>query len=110
MSGGGASAEPPLLIAGGYGAEVRFLDAARGDVVHTIALKDFGHVNRISVAPGAKQVAIAGNPHLHAYAARGAPSASPVCRYEGHKGNVTAVGFDVSGSWMYSGSEDGTIK
>lgn len=110
MSGGGASAEPPLLIAGGYSAEVRFLDAARGDVVHAITLKDFGHVNRISVAPGAKQVVIAGNPHLHTFEARGAPSADPVCCYEGHKGNVTATGFDVSGSWMYSGSEDGTIK
>lgn len=78
--------------------------------MHTITLKDFGHVNRISVAPGAKQVVIAGNPHLHTFEARGAPSDAPVCCYEGHKGNVTATGFDASGSWMYSGSEDGTIK
>lgn len=30
--------------------------------------------------------------------------------YEGHQGNVTCVGFQKDGRWMYSGSEDGTIK
>jgi WD40 repeat protein len=30
--------------------------------------------------------------------------------YEGHTGNVTAVGFSCDGSWMYSGGEDETVK
>jgi len=30
--------------------------------------------------------------------------------YEGHTGNVTAIGFQKEGRWMYSGSEDNTIK
>ncbi|CAI5959542.1 unnamed protein product [Closterium sp. NIES-65] len=33
-----------------------------------------------------------------------------VMSYDGHTNNVTAVGFQCDGRWMYSGSEDGTVK
>ena len=33
-----------------------------------------------------------------------------VVTYDSHTGNVMAVGFHSDGNWMYSGSEDGTIK
>lgn len=33
-----------------------------------------------------------------------------VLHYESHLNNVTAVGFQCDGKWMYSGSEDGTVK
>lgn len=33
-----------------------------------------------------------------------------VITYESHSSNVMAVGFQCDGNWMYSGSEDGTIK
>jgi hypothetical protein len=32
----------------------------------------------------------------------------PIISYDGHAGNVTSVGFQKDGKWMYSGSEDGT--
>jgi WD40 repeat protein len=33
-----------------------------------------------------------------------------VLTLEGHTGNVTAIGFQRDGRYLYSGSEDGTIK
>lgn len=30
--------------------------------------------------------------------------------YDGHTSNVTGLGFQDEGKWMYTGSEDGTIK
>lgn len=30
--------------------------------------------------------------------------------YDSHTNNVMAVGFQCDGKWMYSGSEDGTVK
>ena len=30
--------------------------------------------------------------------------------YDLHTSNVMAVGFQCDGKWMYSGSEDGTVK
>ena len=32
----------------------------------------------------------------------------PLISYDGHAGNVTSLGFQKDGKWMYSGSEDGT--
>jgi hypothetical protein len=32
----------------------------------------------------------------------------PLISYDGHTGNVTSVGFQKDGKWMYTGSEDGT--
>lgn len=34
----------------------------------------------------------------------------PVLSYDGHAGNVTALGFQRDGKWMFSGSEDGTLR
>lgn len=33
-----------------------------------------------------------------------------VMTYDSHTNNVMAVGFQCDGKWMYSGSEDGTVK
>lgn len=33
-----------------------------------------------------------------------------VMSYDSHTNNVMAVGFQCDGNWMYSGSEDGTVK
>ena len=30
--------------------------------------------------------------------------------YDGHTNNITAVGFQRDGKWMFTGSEDGSIK
>lgn len=30
--------------------------------------------------------------------------------YDSHTNNVMAVGFQCDGNWMYSGSEDGTVR
>jgi G protein beta subunit-like protein len=35
---------------------------------------------------------------------------TPVTSFDGHTGNVTAVGFQKDRKWMYTGSEDGTVK
>jgi WD40 repeat protein len=33
-----------------------------------------------------------------------------VSTFSGHKSNVTAIGFEKQGEFLYSGSEDGTVK
>jgi target of rapamycin complex subunit LST8 len=34
----------------------------------------------------------------------------PVLSFDGHTNNVTAVGFERDSKWLFSGSEDGTVK
>lgn len=104
--------EPSLLIGGGLGSEVRFLDLHRGDLLQTLVLpQSFGHVNRLVVAPGKKQLAVAGNPHVACFDIQTArDSAAPLLSFEGHKGNVCALGFFEEVRVLYTGSEDGTIR
>eukprot|EP00501_MAST-03F_sp_TOSAG23-6_P000943 GSMAST32.ASY1.ANO1.979.1 assembled CDS len=35
---------------------------------------------------------------------------NPIYCYDGHTASVTAVGFQKDSKWMYTGSEDGTVK
>ena len=30
--------------------------------------------------------------------------------YDGHVGNVTAIGFSADGNWMYSGGDDEAVR
>lgn len=52
---------------------------------------------------------MAGNPHIRFYDINSNNSA-PVTSFDGHTSNVTAVGFQKDRKWMFSGSEDGTVK
>lgn len=50
-----------------------------------------------------------GNPHVRLYDINSS-SGNPVTSFDGHTNNVTAVGFQKDRKWMYTGSEDGTVK
>ena len=39
-----------------------------------------------------------------------APGRRQISTHEGHTGNVVACGFQRDAKWMYTGSEDGSIK
>lgn len=55
-------------------------------------------------------MAAGGNPHIRLYEIANAEHQQPVLTLEGHTGNVTSLGFQRDGRYLYSGSEDGTIK
>jgi len=95
-------------------------------------------VNRLEITPDKRYLAAAGNPHIRLFDVN-SNSPQPVClfqhytyfhanhffsgfkqlmflilwqvmSYDSHTNNVMAVGFQCDGNWMYSGSEDGTVK
>ncbi|CAI5986373.1 unnamed protein product [Closterium sp. NIES-64] len=66
-------------------------------------------VNRMEIMPDKRFLAAAGNPHIRLFQID-SNQPQPVMSYDGHTNNVTAVGFQCDGRWMYSGSEDGTVK
>ena len=57
----------------------------------------------------AARIAAAGNPAIRLFEVN-TNNPQPITSFEGHTNNVTAVGFERDGRWMYSGSEDGTVK
>ncbi|KAF3616060.1 WD repeat-containing protein wat1 [Capsicum annuum] len=66
-------------------------------------------VNRLEVTPDKRFLAAAGNPHIRLFDINSS-SPQPRRSFDSHTNNVMAVGFQCDGNWMYSGSEDGTVK
>ncbi|KAK1372709.1 hypothetical protein POM88_028902 [Heracleum sosnowskyi] len=66
-------------------------------------------VNRLEITPDKWYLAAARNPHILLFDVN-SNSPQPVMSYDSHTNNVMAVGFQCDGNWMYSGSEDGTVR
>lgn len=82
--------------------------ATSGICYRTLQYAD-SQVNKLEISPDKQYLAAAGNPAIRLFEVSGS-SPQPVTTFEGHTGNVTAVGFERDGRWMFSGSEDGTVK
>jgi G protein beta subunit-like protein len=54
-------------------------------------------------------LAVTGNPHVRLYEIN-TSNPSQISSFDGHTGNVTAVGFQKDSKWMFTASEDGTVK
>lgn len=71
-----------------------------------------GHqqVNALEISPDRTLLASAGYQHIRMYDIIGSSNPNPTANYEGVNKNVTAVGFQAEGRFMYSGSEDGAVR
>ncbi|CAI5475164.1 unnamed protein product [Closterium sp. Yama58-4] len=97
-----------VLATAGYDHTIRFWEATSGQCYRTIQYAE-SQVNRMEIMPDKRFLAAAGNPHIRLFQID-SNQPQPVMSYDGHTNNVTAVGFQCDGRWMYSGSEDGTVK
>ncbi|KAM1109526.1 hypothetical protein ACFX13_009054 [Malus domestica] len=103
------SQQPSVILAtASYDHTIRFWEAKSGRCYRTIQYPD-SQVNRLEITPDKRFLAAAGNPHIRLFDVN-TNSPQPVMSYESHSNNVMAVGFQCDGNWMYSGSEDGTVK
>eukprot|EP01111_Echinosteliopsis_oligospora_P015473 TRINITY_DN6138_c0_g2_i1.p1 TRINITY_DN6138_c0_g2~~TRINITY_DN6138_c0_g2_i1.p1 ORF type:complete len:310 (+),score=84.45 TRINITY_DN6138_c0_g2_i1:86-1015(+) len=97
-----------ILATASYDHTIRLWEAPSGICYRTIQYAD-SHINKLEITPDKHYLAAAGNPHIRLFEA-GTNNAAPVISFDGHKGNVNAVGFQRDGKWMFSGSDDGSIK
>jgi len=119
-----------VLATAGYDHKIRFWEAPSGVCIRIIRFAD-SQVNRLEITPDKQFIAAAGNPAIRLYeiepssnhpqqqpqANAGTNNNNPepphqqaVLTLEGHTNNVTAIGFQKDGRYLYSCSEDGTIK
>jgi len=66
-------------------------------------------VNCLKITKDRVYVAVAGNPNINVFETD-SRNKNPALSFQGHTENVTEIGYDITGSWMYSGSEDKTVK
>ncbi|KAL5973312.1 hypothetical protein ACLOJK_029962 [Asimina triloba] len=101
--------QPSVILAtAGYDHTIRFWEAKSGRCYRTLQYPD-SQVNRLEITPDKQYLAAAGNPHIRLFEVN-SNSPQPVISYDSHTNNVMAVGFQCDGNWMYSGSEDGTVR
>ncbi|CAL5423376.1 unnamed protein product [Camellia sinensis] len=101
--------QPSVILAtASYDHTIRFWEAKSGRCYRTIQYPE-SQVNRLEITPDKRYLAAAGNPHIRLFDVN-SNSPQPVMSYDSHTNNVMAVGFQCDGNWMYSGSEDGTVK
>jgi G protein beta subunit-like protein len=101
-----------ILATAGYDHKIRFWEAPSGVCCRILKYPD-SQVNKLEITPDKQFLAAGGNPHIRLYEIAG-PSNNenqqPVLTLEGHTSSVTSLGFQRDGRYLYSGSEDGTIK
>ncbi|KAL4424233.1 hypothetical protein ABPG75_001534 [Micractinium tetrahymenae] len=97
-----------VLATAGYDHTIRFWEATSGICYRTLQYAD-SQVNKLEITADKTLIAAAGNPHIRLYEVNSS-NPQPIISYDGHSSNITAVGFQKDGKWMYTGSEDGTVK
>lgn len=97
-----------VLATAGYDHTIRFWEATSGICYRTLQYAD-SQVNKLEITADKTLIAAAGNPHIRLYEVN-SNNPQPIISYDGHSSNVTSVGFQKDGKWMYTGSEDGTVK
>mmetsp|Transcript_4445 Transcript_4445/g.6691 ORF Transcript_4445/g.6691 Transcript_4445/m.6691 type:complete len:308 (-) Transcript_4445:142-1065(-) len=98
-----------VLATAGYDHCIRFWEAPSGACYQTVPFQE-SQVNRLVITPDRKYLAAAGNPHVRLYDI-GSKSTTPTMSFDGaHTSSITALGFQKDVRWMYTASEDNTIK
>jgi G protein beta subunit-like protein len=113
-----------ILATGGYDHKIRFWEAPSGICSRILKYPD-SQVNKLEITPDKQFLAAGGNPHIRLYEIANTPPAQPgsattaeqqqqqqqpVLTLEGHTSSVSSLGFQRDGRYLFSGSEDGTIK
>eukprot|EP01100_Stratorugosa_tubuloviscum_P007653 TRINITY_DN3161_c0_g1_i1.p1 TRINITY_DN3161_c0_g1~~TRINITY_DN3161_c0_g1_i1.p1 ORF type:complete len:305 (-),score=139.91 TRINITY_DN3161_c0_g1_i1:171-1085(-) len=97
-----------ILATASYDHTIKLWEATNGQCLRTMQHPD-SQVNRLEITPDKLNIAAAGNPHVRFYDLQGS-NPGPITNYDGHTSNITALGFQRDGRWMFTGSEDNTIK
>jgi len=98
-----------ILATAGFDDKIRFWEAPSGICSRELRCPD-SQVNCLEITPDKQFLAAGGNPHIRLYDINNTTNHNPVLTLEGHQSSVTSIGFQRDGRYLYSGSEDGTVK
>lgn len=98
-----------VLVTGGFDHKLRFWEASSGVCSRALRCPGDGQINCLAVSSDKQLLVAGGNPHISLFDVN-SNSDAPLVSFDGHTSNVTAVGFQRDGKWLYSGSEDGTVR
>lgn len=97
-----------ILATASYDRTIKFWEAPSGICVRTLQFQD-SQVNCMAISPQKTGLVAAGHHHIRMFDLQ-SNSQAPVWSIEAHQQNITSIGFQKDGKWIYSGSEDNWIK
>ena len=97
-----------ILATAGYDHVIRFWDASSGLTKTSIEFPNT-QVNKMTLSNDGKYLAVAAHNLVKVFDLSPESFASEV-QYEGHTGNITAIGFQSENKWFFTASEDATLK
>ena len=97
-----------VLATAGYDHKIRFWEASSRVCTRTVRYPD-SQVNCLAISDDKLFLAAGGNPHVRVFDVAHTQTSAPVAEFS-HAGNATACGFCRDRSWLFSSSEDGTVK
>lgn len=97
-----------MLVTGGYDNNIRYWDATTEACTRTVKFSD-SQVNCLQISQDKVLLAAGGNPLIHLYDINSADD-RPLVTFEGYTSNVMTVGFQKDRRWLYSCSEDGSLR
>jgi len=92
-----------VLATAGYDHTIRFWEATSGICYRTLQYAD-SQVNKLEITAEKQYIAAAGNSQVRLFEVN-SNDPQPVMSYDGHAGNVTAVGFQKDSKWMFTGAQ-----
>jgi len=97
-----------VLATAGYDSKIRFWEAPSG--INSKTLRAGAPVNCLEITPNKQFIAAGCNPQIRLFEINDNLNPDPVLTLEGHTAAVTCLGFQRDVRYLYSGSEDGTVK
>jgi len=104
----GSGPDPVILATAGYDHQIRFWQAHSGVCQRTVQHQD-SQVNDIEITPDRQMIAVAGYQHIRMFDLLN-HNANPLVNYDGVSRNVSVVGFQEDGKWMFTGGEDSSAR
>jgi G protein beta subunit-like protein len=97
-----------ILATASYDRTIKFWEAPSGICVRTLQFQD-SQVNCMAISPHKTGLVAAGHHHIRMFDLQ-SNCQIPAWSVEAHQQNITSIGFQKDGKWIYSGSEDNWIK
>ncbi len=97
-----------VLATAGYDHKIRFWEAPSG--INSKTLRAGAPVNCLEITPNKQFIAAGCNPQIKLFEIQNNSNPNAVLVLEGHTAAVTSIGFQREVRYLYSGSEDGTVK
>ena len=98
-----------ILATASYDHKIRFWEAPSGINCRTLRCPD-SQVNCLEITPNKQFLAAGCNPQIRLFEINDTTNPNAVLSLEGHTSSVTSIGFQRDVRYLYSGSEDGTVK